>query len=109
MERRQFLQHSLALSSLGLSSPGIARGDDFLETLMLGVEQTNGTLLDRVDVAMRNADAAFNGFYHGYGLGAREILGEPHGPLPTTPQTWPLQLATYSLRVSLLRRCQSGP
>ncbi|APZ95592.1 hypothetical protein [Fuerstiella marisgermanici] len=95
MERRRFLQKSLKLTAgaaaATLTNASVNAG--IFEKLLTGIDRTNGTLLDRIDVVLRNADKAFKGVYHGYGLGIHEIMAESKGPLPTEPKrshpSWP--------------------
>jgi len=95
MDRRRFLNKALALSAsaAGASLVNTQTQAGLFEQLLVGVDQTRGTLLDRIDVVMRNANKAFRGLYHGYGLGIRQILDETRGPLPTKPKRshagWP--------------------
>ncbi|MEZ6128413.1 MAG: hypothetical protein R3C59_07005 [Planctomycetaceae bacterium] len=95
MHRRNFLSKALSLGTGLAGSTLIPTGMQagLFEDLLIGVDQTRGTLLDHVDVVMRNARIAFRGFYHGYGLGMKQILEETQEPLPTTPKRnhpgWP--------------------
>ncbi len=95
MDRRRFLQRSLKFSATAVTTMTAANSvhAGIFEKLLTGIEQTNGTLLDRIDVVLRNANKAFKGVYHGYGLGIHQIIAESKGPLPTEPKrshaSWP--------------------
>ncbi|MEQ9408405.1 MAG: hypothetical protein RIK87_11790 [Fuerstiella sp.] len=95
MNRRSFLGKTLKFSVglVGGTAAAVSAGDGVFEKLLTGVDQTRGTLLERIDVVLRNANTAFRGIYHGYGLGIREILAGTDGPLPTMPErshaSWP--------------------
>ena len=95
MDRRYFMTRALSLGA-GLAGGSLVasttQGGVF-EQLLTGIDQTRGTLLDRIDVTLRNANKAFRGLYHGYGFALQKILAESDGPLPTTPTrthaAWP--------------------
>lgn len=95
MDRRKFLNHAFSATA-GLAGTAVlplAAKAGLFEDLLTGVDQTRGTLLDHIDVVLRNSHKAFGAFYHGYGMGIQQILDEAKGPLPDTPERshpgWP--------------------
>jgi hypothetical protein len=94
MDRRRFITRALTIGSgmAGSLVTSPAQSGVF-EHLLTGVDQTRGTLLDRIDIALRNANKMFRGIYHGYGLGIQKVLEETDELLPTTPKRrhpgWP--------------------